>query len=144
MSGDVVARLMAWLQRHPLKRSPQAMQAAYTEEVMARIRACDSAPIIRWLPRPRLALAFGTVAACGLAVAVLIHRTPTQVASRSQHSGQVLAEADKSTDDDAWIQETSELLNAVDDSSTQSSNGESLEELLRELESLDESEIANS
>ena len=190
MSSDVVARLLAWLQRHPLKRSPSTKQAAYTDEVMARVRASAPAPVLQWVLRPtaaalssllrecrsrlalrpRAAFGFGTAIAFGLAVMVFTHRAPARVANDAEYSSQVLAElgelngvsgneledetvvldrlvlaeADMSTDDDVWIQETAQLLDEVGDSSAQASDEDSLEELLRELESLDESEIASS
>lgn len=170
MSNDVTARLMAWLHRHPLKRPPQAMQTAYTDEVMARVRASAPAPAFQWVLRPRMVFGFGTAIAFGMAVVVLTHRAPDQVASHAEHASQVLAElgelngvsgneledeaaaldhmmlaeADTSADDEAWVQETAELLNEVGDSSAQPSDEGSLEELLKELESLDESDIASS
>ena len=52
MSSDVAARLLAWLQRHPLKQPPSTKQAAYTDEVMARVRASAPAPVLQWVLRP--------------------------------------------------------------------------------------------
>ena len=201
MNNDAVTRLLAWLQRHPLKRPPSTTRAAYTDEVMARVRASAPVPVFQWVPRPteaapsplpsecrsrlglrptaaalssllrpRMAFGFGATVAFGMAALMLTHRAPARVANDPVDSSQVLAalgeldgvsgndledevaaldrlvlaEADTSTDDDAWVQETMELLHQVEDAPAQASPEESLEELLQELDSLDEREIANS
>lgn len=181
MSSDVVARLLAWLQRHPLKRPPSTKQAAYTDEVMARVRASAPAPVLQWvlrptaaalssLLRPRAAFGFGTAIAFGLAVMVWLPREPAHVAERVEESVQVLAElgelngaldggledeailvdrlvlakAQDAVADEAWIDDTMGLLNEVGETAVEALSGESLEDLLRELESLDDSEIVSS
>ena len=170
MATDVMAWFTQWLTRHPLKTPPGSMQEAYTREVMTRVTDATPAPVVRWVPRPRLAFAVGTALACGLAVMAWFPREPVRVAERVEGSVQVLAELGelngplaggledeailvdrlvlaKTQDavaDEAWIDDTIGLLNEVDETAVEASNGESLEELLRELESLDESEIASS
>lgn len=170
MSADFLAWLTAWLRRHPLQAPPQAMQEAYTTQVMARVKEAMPVPVVRWIPRPRLAFSLGTALACGLVMVIWLNRQPDRIASRVERSVQVLAElgelngsiandleheailmdrlmlaqAQDAVEDEAWIDETMELLNGMDEPAVEASDGESLEELLRELELLDESEITSS
>ena len=171
MSADFLAWLTAWLRRHPVQDPPQ--HASYAQEVLARVKTQDAraaAPAWRWMAAPRLAWMAATVAACGLAL-VCLRRLPSQTASvqdavdvlaavgELDHVNaadleqeavfvdqMVLAEAQADTQDDAWLQETLELLNQVDDKSAVDApeSGASPDELLKELEQLDESEITSS
>lgn len=170
MSAEFLSRLTAWLRRHPIHDPPADQQASYTAEVMARVSAPVLAPAFRWVVRPRLTWALATVAACGMALMV-VQRQPARVAQLVQQDADVLAaigeldplsgaeleqdavlidqlmlaEAQSAVQDEAWIEETTELLNAVDDGTAlEASNGESMEELLHELELLDEHDIASS
>ena len=167
---DVVAWLKEWLIHHPLRSPSEGVQASYTAEVMARIKTSEApAPAWRWRPRPRVAFALGTAAVCGLTALMVVHRAPTQLAQQVEQSWQLLselgewdalpigdldeevrtvdhlmmlAESQPASDDEAWIEQTIELLNTLDEPSAVPAEPQSLEELLQELESLDESELA--
>jgi len=169
-STDFLARLNAWLTRHPLKTPSESFRASYVEEVMARIRTTPRPSPVLWFPRSRLALALGTAFAGVLAFAVLMNRAPSQMARQVEQDWQVLAtvgelpelplgdlteemqaidqmmlaQAEPALDEEAWIDETLELLNDLDEEPEVSSDEEVLEEWLRELEVLDEEELASS
>lgn len=118
--------LMGWLRRHPLKEPPAELRRGYAQEVMARIRAEENpSPVFVWRPRAALPLApawrfaFGGALAAALAVAV--------VTTRSPHRDSVL---------EIW-DELEELEQLPEDTGPGSE-----EELLRELQGLDEEELA--
>lgn len=56
----------------------------------------------------------------------------------------ILAEAAAVADDEAWIAQTLELLNSVDEEPDIRLDEESAEDLLKELEALDQAELASS
>lgn len=116
--------LNGWLRRHPLKEPPAELRRGYVQEVMARIRAGENpSPVFVWRPRlkPAWRLAFGGALATALAVAV--------VTTRSPHRDPAL---------ELW-EELEEVEQLPEDTGPDSE-----EELLRDLQGLDEEELAFS
>lgn len=114
--------LNEWLRRHPLKEPPAELRRGYVQEVMARIRAQENpSPVFVWRPRlaPAWRFAFGGALAAALAVAV--------VTTRSPHRDPAL---------ELW-EELEEVGQLPEDGEPDSE-----EELLRELQGLDEEELA--
>lgn len=175
MSADFLTWLTAWLRRHPVQAPPADEQASYTAGVMARVGAPAPAyrwvmrPRISWALATAAACGMALMAVqrqpsssermavkmaqdLQLAMDVLAavgEVDPLSVDELEQDAvlldQLMLAEAQSEVQDEAWIEETTELLNAVeDDPALEASNGESMEELLHELELLDEHEIASS
>ncbi len=162
--------LKRWVARHPLRTPPESLQVSYTEQVMRRIKT-PLAPTPAWRWQPQLAMTWATALACLLAVVVVMKRTPTQLASEVEHEWQLLAEvgeghelsssnldddvqmmdrlmlaeASPSEEDEAWIRQTLELLNDVDEQpDAASADQENPEEWLKDLELLDGAELASS
>lgn len=161
-----------WLNRHPLRSPDGADHARYTAQVMARIKAQEQparSPSPSWLAWPGFALA--TVAAMGLLVFTATQRTSEQIATDVLSDLQVLAEVDEPmTDDtlegvaeelgtmdvlvlaeadqsdDAWVEETLELLKQLDEEvpDTSSDTPTDDEEWLNELDAIDEYELSSS
>lgn len=128
---DFLAWLRGWLGRHPLRTPPDS--ASYAAEVMARVRAASSrAPAFSWLVQPRWVLAVGTVAAVCAVVAV-IGRPP-----------QRMAESVGELDDEAWLEDTLELLNEAGEDVEIRSGDDAADEWLQELETLDDQGLASS
>ena len=169
--ADFLTWLKDWLTRHPLATPPEPLQASYIEEVMRRIRTASApSPVFRWFPQPHSAFALGTAVACLLVVVAVVNRPPMRLAKQVEQDWQVLsdvgeltellphdlaeeaktldrlmlAEAEPLVDDEAWVDETLELLNEVEEDHDTALDAETVENLLEELERLDESELAAS
>jgi uncharacterized protein YqcC (DUF446 family) len=154
-----------------LNEPPADAQRAYTEDVMRRIRSAPASSLVwRWLPRPQVALAFGTALACVLAVVVVGNRAPGRMAHQVEREAQLLAElgeletlstddlddemqtverlmlaqAGSEVDEEAWIDQTVELLGGVEEELDADLDDEAVEEWLEELQSLDDEELAAS
>lgn len=131
--------LLSWLTRHPLKGPSGIDRAQYTAEVMDRVKAQASpapapAPARTWLPWPRLVLTMATVAA-----GILLMLTVTQPTSR-----RMLQLAESPEAEDQWLDDTLQLLDELDESDADEATGASEEDWLKELEQLDETELAAS
>ena len=117
---DVVSWLKTWLRQHPLKGPSEEDRARFTAEVMARVRALTPpepapAPVRRWAPWPgRAALAMATAAA-GIAVVLAI-------------SPRTLQWAEPPADNDAWMNETLELLDQLEEDVSDNTAGETMDE----------------
>ena len=173
---DFTAWLTTWLKRYPLREPVAQHQASYTAEVMASVRAVDqpnptASPVRRWLPWPRLAVTFATVAA-GMAIAFVTLQavngpdprfSEAELASEVQLLAElgeavtdpwledemeamdllVLAEAPQ--DDELWIEETLQLLEQLDEALPGDATGSALDDdWFDEFYLLDESELAAS
>ncbi len=163
-AADFLSWLKDWLIRHPLRQPDGGQRETYIKEVMARIRASESpAPgVVRWLafPRPRVVFALGTAAVCGVALVVLLHRAPAQIArgieprqpavatsAHGRHTRSdlwMVAESNPHADEDAWISQTLKLLDELDEEPQVSSDDKNIEDWLKELKALDDAEIASS
>ncbi|MBI3087950.1 MAG: hypothetical protein HYY91_03590 [Candidatus Omnitrophica bacterium] len=204
MSPDeFLASLKGWLARHPVRRPADEPQAAYTVQVMERVRLSRPhgallrlrlrdflrdplrgyprrSSALGWLLRPQPLLAFAGAAAAaavgfavlippygraGLAervdrdievlaqvdagvVAGLLEESLDGVAQELQLLNQMrVAELEEAADEEAWLEDTLELLNdveGVDAASGLSGEDASIEELLQELEQLDATVSASS
>lgn len=168
-ASNWLAWLRAWLFQHPVKEPPAALGRGYTEEVMRRVRATHTpSPAFQWIPRPRLAFALATAAACLLIVSVVGGREATRVAQHVEEDWQLLAELDEGLDPleprpfeeelqavdqlllaqagseadaEAWIDETLEVLERLDAEDALPASEEGTEEWLEELQQLDEAEF---
>ena len=167
---DVKMGLPQWLARHPVRRPPEALQRGYTQDVMRRITLMEHpAPSVRWFTLPRLMLGLGTAVAVVAVAVVLIPRSPTELAQRpermpplvtgpltpeelarnvSQETVQpaepvILAKAQSPSDDQAWIDQTLDLLDRLDSEEPIAAPHEppSDETWLDELRWLDEAEL---
>lgn len=144
---DLAAWLKTWVARHPLKAPSDETRARFTAEVMARVRALQSPapapmPVRTWLTWPRLSLAVATAAA-GLFV---IGRLGGPSLPQQTNLAMVLAESPSS--DEAWVDDTLQLLDELEEEGSDNPSGESAapdggeEWLLEELQLFDESELA--
>lgn len=129
----------------------------FTEHVMARVREASAEhrpglqPARAWLAWPRLGMALASSLAGILLVIGLQGRTTgpqsAQVASQqpSQDEAPIgrLVLAESSPSDDQWLEQTLELLEEFDDSSTDATAGNE-EDWLQELQMLDQEEISSS
>lgn len=137
--------LTSWLKRHPLK-APSDLGPAYTREVISKLplQQAQPAPSRRWLwlfPNPAYALA--AAAAITLIFTGLFQKPQTQTAHDAPRDAAVLAESPES--DNAWIQETLQLLDQLEESVDEDAdNPASEEEWLQELETLDQADLAAS
>ena len=142
--------LKSWLARHPLKEPTTIDRAGYTRQIMARVNALDRpapapSPVRSWLPWPRLVLAAATAAAGVALVMSTANRSTSQVAQAPAHTTLILAESPAT--DDQWIEQTIQLLDQLDESAdvSQDASGDASEnEWLKELEMLDEDDLASS
>ena len=168
---DFLFWLKGWMARHPLNTPPESLQTSYIEEVMARVRAISARSLgWQWVLVPRPVLAVSTALAAVLVVVLLANRAPNQLAQRVEHDGQLLSElgaleelstddledeaqmvdqlmladAESAGDDEAWIEQTLELLGDLDEGPDMGSGDTAPEEWLDDLEWLDESEFASS
>ena len=141
--------LTTWLKRHPLKEPDEVDRALYTREVISRIkgrRAPAVAPSPWWqcLLNPPVALAAAMVVV--LAVTSAVERSRTPLAQRALRDSALLAESPPS--DDAWIQQTMQLLDQLDQDAPSDdaagSASKSDEDWLNELETLDEQDLNSS
>jgi len=145
--------LAQWVARHPVRTPGQAPDASYAEDVMRRVKAASvpqERPAAAWWLRPWPAIA-GLVA----------ERQPVRVAERADQDLRVLdalgvapdapedvteeelrgldqlvlAEAQRDADEEAWIEQTLQVLDGLEE------EPEALHELQEELELLDELEM---
>ena len=140
--------LATWMQRHPLKEPPM-MGREYTREVVSKLAgqaqpARTSRPW--WLVFPSPGYALVSAAAIVVIIMALV-KPPAQVAKSSAHpTAAVLAESD--TQDETWVQQTMQLLDQLEDESDPTAGNtttpQSDEEWLKELETLDEADLAAS
>ena len=118
---DVTTWFRRWLSGHPLKEPPASSRAAYTAEVMQRVRALRAPspmPALPWLAWPRLALVPLAAAAVVLLVVARVRQPEGSLA------GQVAADAD--------------LLTALGQPLlSEPASGNGLQELAQELELAD-------
>jgi len=143
-SAEWLSWLRRWLTQHPLQTPSDSLQAVYTEGVMQRIRAMEKPSFASpWFRLPRVAVALGTVAACGLAVMVLMPRDGTQRAQ--QRSIVMLAESLREANETAWIEAMMEELEALEEDveifSSTPDEPITDEELLEELELFDDTDL---
>ena len=138
MSGrSFDAWLKDWLARHPLRQPPASLERGYATEGMRRVRAApEPAFAWRW---PRLAAACAAVAV--LAAVVILRPSGQRLAEQVERDAAVLASvapaadpssdsledeietvdhltlagADLADEDAAWIDETQQLLQELDD-----------------------------
>ncbi len=125
----------------------------FTEHVMARVREASAQrqPVRAWLAWPRVGMALASSLAGVLLVIGLQSRTTgpqlaqqvSQQAFQEQASIGRLVLAESSPSDDQWLEQTLELLEEFDDSSTDATAG-SEEDWLQELQMLDQEEISSS
>ena len=170
MTKDFLGWLRGWIGHHPLKTPPDS--ASYTVEVMARVHAASQRmPAFRWAAQPWWVLAVGTVAAAW-AVTVVVGRSPQRLAETVSHETELLAQVDGDTllsvspdsveqevalmdrmvlaqaegepDDEAWLEDTLELLNATGEDVEIPSADDASDGWLQELETLDDREAASS
>lgn len=150
--------LTRWAGRHPLK-TPATDRAAFTHAVMQRLAEPEPAPAR--LPRAAWAVA---LAAAAIVLAVRLPATlPGRLAASIERDADILAalgepvEEDLSDDalagllvfaesapdqDEAWLAETMELLEQLDESLPEDEASD--EDWLQELESLDRGASASS
>ena len=147
---DFTTWLKTWLTQHPLKAPETLDRARYTAQVMRTITDEIPLPVpaARWFAWPRLAMAFATTAA-GVLIVLLgtAHRTDHRLAQLAPHAppARALMLAESTSSDEEWIQETTRLLDQLDeDSSTDDANATSDEEWLKELHTLDEDDLGAS
>ena len=161
---DFMARLRDWLARHPLKEPTHANRAAYTAEVMARVKARVSAPHapgVRVQNRlawgwPRLAAGLAAAAASVL-LALTVHGAwrGQRLARAAAEEAEVLVALDEEAlplreedllllaempaeTDEQWLDETLQLLEELDEAlPDDATSGGSEEEWLKELERLE-------
>ncbi len=142
---DFTAWLKAWLGRHPLQEPDAPDRARYTAQVMRQItdKAPLSTPAARWFAWPRVAMAFATTAAGVLIILSTGYHADRQLAQDVPRS---LRLAESTTSDDAWVQNTLQLLEQLgEDPSDDGAHTTSDEEWFRELQTLDEGDLnANS
>ncbi len=157
--------LLHWLKAHPLKEPPIELQQQYRQEVMARIQE-ESAPsrVLAWILRPRFTFAFGGALAAALAVLMLVSHSPVRQTGQIEQEAQVLFETtgiaslnDADLEEEVQAQDRIVLAEAVEDETLKlwdeleefgagPSEGEpnSDEELIKELQHLDDEEMALS
>ena len=157
--------LKQWFQTHPLKEPPAALQQRYRQEVMARIQE-ESVPsrFLAWIPRPRFTFAFGGALAAALAIVMLVSRSPVRQTGQIEQEAQILFETagvsslnDADLEEEVQTQDRIVLAEAVEDETARlwdeleevgasPTEGESNsdEELLRDLQHLDDEEMALS
>ena len=171
MSADFMASVTAWLKRHPVQSPPQ--DPSYVPNVMGRVREPAPAYRWVVRPRMAWAVATAAVCAMAL-VAVRQPSRSERLASRMTQDLEqslavmaevgeldsladaeqdavlldqlMLAEAQRETDEELSIEETLSLLSQVEEGAVQNPNAgaESADELLRDLEILDQHDIASS
>ena len=157
--------MQEWLKAHPVKEPPPELLRTYQQEVMARIRVeRNPAGIYVWRPPLRWTLGLGGALATALAVAALMVRSPTHLSRQIEQETLVLFEAegvaslnDADLEEEVQAQdrivlaeavenETLELWEEIEEVGANPAEGEvgSNEEWLRELQNLDEEEMALS
>ncbi|MBI2870252.1 MAG: hypothetical protein HYY14_00925 [Candidatus Omnitrophica bacterium] len=165
-----LARLKRWLKKHPLLGPSQEQGAAFTEDVMRRIRA-EQAPSPQTVPifAPRLAWGMGLAAACLLAV-IILKPGPTDPLKLTQAIEEewnileaveqevdldggfledeleqwdslVLAEAVEDVSDEEEVERLLDLLSEMGEEPALEEGGSELEDLLEEFRLLDEAEF---
>ena len=159
--------LREWLQRHPIQDPPAHLQHNYVQEVLAKIQASENpSRAVAWRPRLQLGwrFALGGTLAAALAVTIALVRPPRYPAQQIEQDAQILLEVggvtfynDADLEEEAQVQdrivlaeaeeeETLRLREELEEAGANPAEGEasSDEEWLRELQSLDEEEIALS
>lgn len=164
----------AWLARHPLKSPGETDRAQYTRDVMARVRALDAAPRRRPVPWsgwtwPRLAVGLAGVAVAGLVlraslpagrIAAQVERDTAVLVALGEPVSDVLPEddaaefdveeglrlAEAGPDDEAWVAQTLQLLDQLDEELPEEPSGEAgtEQEWLDDLQLLDEAGSSSS
>ena len=168
------SKLANWLARHPVRTPPASGQASYTREVMARVERLSSAPSPARIPR---GWAIGTVAALACAAIMMVaSQSPTRLTSAIARDADVLSAVGESPavlpadiadvaeelqmtdrlmlaelppdEDEAWMQETLQLLGELEDEPSDAGDESSLQDyyelLEEELRRLDEDELESA
>ena len=134
-----------WLMRHPVKTLPEDDQRELTSRVMARLNessepaASPQSMLTTWWTTSRLMVA--TVSAMAVVTLVIGVVRYTYVPKFARTNGTLVLAKAKS-DDAAWVNETLQLLDQLDqDSTIQDPSGETSndEEWMKELELLETS-----
>ena len=159
--------LQEWLSRHPLKEPPAELQRRYLQEVMAKIHAAETpARAVDWQPRrvPVWRLALGGTMATALALSIVMALYPRYLTHQIEQEAQVLFEAvgvaalnDADLEQEVETQDRIVLAEAVEDETLRlweeledagagpaDEESGSDEELIKELQHLDEEELALS
>ena len=166
--------LKDWLARHPLRAPSESMQASYTREVMERIKEeVAPAPVLRWIPRPRLALSFAAVAACFVVWIMVGPRAQTGAVVRhidedfeilalmeepvdlpldyedleeeiKSMDVLVITQAREAQSETSWILQMMELMDELEEESGPDGDDQTLDDWLREIEFLDQEDLASS
>jgi len=155
--------LAQWVARHPVRTPGQAPDASYAEDVMRRVKAASvpqERPAAAWWLRPWPAIAVAC-ASVAVVASLVAERQPVRVAERADQDLRVLdalgvapdapedvteeelrgldqlvlAEAQRDADEEAWIEQTLQVLDGLEE------EPEALHELQEELELLDELEM---
>ena len=148
---NATAWLKTWLLRHPLKGPTDSDQSRYTAEVMAQVKAISqrepaSSSVRLWISWPRLALTCAAAAA-GIAIVLTISHHPAQRVAQGDlpdRSSAMIVLAESPSTDEAWVDETIQLLNEFNEDLPEDASGSSSDEWLDELQTLDENELAAS
>ena len=151
---DFTAWLNTWLARHPLRAPDELDPARYTAQVMRKLTDETPLPLppTHWFAClrqgfgrrawPRVAMVFATTAAGVLIVLATAHHADRRLAQRIPATPHTLMLAESTPSDDAWVQETTQLLAQLgEDSSDDNANTTSDEEWLKELQTLDEGDL---
>jgi hypothetical protein len=145
---DVLRSLQEWLARRSLKDLSDADRASYTEQVMAKVRALEPArqtvptrPSVGWGWQPQWVLGL-SAALVAVAVLVITRQPAERFAPPAPNHARM---AENGTDDAAWLEETLQLLEELNEEPGDTAgDGMDEEEWLKELELLDESDLAAS
>lgn len=174
---DIPTRFKQLMNRATMRLPSQHDPAQYTAEVMERVRALQqpaaaAPPIILWRSWPRLGLATALVVAA-LALVVLPQRHTVRVAQQIDQEAALLLAVDEPVlnggedelveeletldtmvlaqvgpdSDEAWLEETLQLLDEVGDDAALEDVGSSSEEdekWLEELELMDDTDLSSS
>lgn len=171
---DWKAWMSRWLTRHPMKAPLQVDRTRYTAQVMTRVRALGVAPSAAPVASPwwpRLGLVFATAAV--LLVVGVVGRRAGSLARQTMADVEFLAIlenqglepllpddadalaaeleladtfqlAETVASDEAWLEQTLQLLEETDDASALGEEPVVDEEWLQELQTLDEQELTAS
>lgn len=130
--------LTGWMSRHPLRTPHASRSSAYTQHVMARVRALSQsaqpaflgtlASLLAWMRQPRQALALSAAVVLLMSLAL----------ARPHRGLRVVAEVDE---DVRWIEETLDLLDDVEEvPEDPTDDSQAAEDVWQELQELDEAE----
>ena len=147
---DLQRWLIDWLSQHPLQRPPSDDRARYTREVMARVRLAASpgrAPARwpLWLLWPRLGLTLAAAAAGVLLAAGTLRLTALrQAQAPAPEEGTYRLAESPDAGEDQWLADTMQLLEQLDEEIEAAEGEPDDDNALKELQLLDETELAAS